>query len=92
MAKRIHVSRVHNTDRETALGRLQVLIRQLDEKYGMTITLRDDGATVGGHGVIGAVVIDGERVTLDLDLGLPASLVAERIEASINRYMDKHFG
>ncbi|MBU0551392.1 polyhydroxyalkanoic acid system family protein [Myxococcota bacterium] len=91
MAKKVLVTRKHGVEPAEALKRLQELTGDLEQKFGVTITPTADGATVAGKGVKGTATVRGADVTVDLDLGLPASLAAKKIEISINRYMDRYF-
>ncbi len=92
MAKSVRVSRPHNTTQEAAQAKLVGLAAQLESRYGVRVKINGPGATVTGKGVSGGCTIDATRVTIDLSLGLPASLVAGKIEAGVEKAMTEHFG
>ncbi len=48
-------------------------------------------AQIKGRGVSGNMVLDGDLISVDLKLGLPASLVAGRVESGIRDALLKHF-
>jgi putative polyhydroxyalkanoate system protein len=91
VAKKVYVRRPHGTTKSEAESKLAGLTSYLEERYGVKILLRGANATVSGRGVKGAANVDDTHVTVDLKLGIPASLVAGKIEAGVNRSIDEHF-
>ena len=88
---KIKKSLAHGTTRESAMAKLQGLAGALQTRYGITVTLGASGATVKGKGVTGGCSITDTHVTIDLDLGLPASLVAGKIETGVDNALREHF-
>jgi len=94
MAKSLRISRPHGTTADAALEKLRGLARQIEDQYGLTVKWKGDVAQVSGRGVKkgSTASVDGSTVTLDLSLGMPASLVAGKIEEGIEKAIAKHFG
>lgn len=94
MAKSVRVSRPHNTTAEAALQKLRGLAGDIESKYGLSVSWKGDVAHVGGKGVKSGSTasVDGKNVTVDLSLGMPASLVASKIEDGIEKAIKQHFG
>ena len=91
MAKKVSASRPHNTTKEDALGKLRGLATALESRYGIRVNIAGSGATVSGKGVSGGCTIDDTMVRIDLKLKLPASLVAGKIQAGVDKQMAEHF-
>lgn len=94
MAKSVRISRPHNTTAEAALEKLRALAGQIESQYGLSVDWRGDVAHVSGKGVKkGSVAkVSDTHVSLDLTLGMPASLVAGKIEDGIGKAIKQHFG
>ncbi|MCB9539068.1 MAG: polyhydroxyalkanoic acid system family protein [Myxococcales bacterium] len=92
MAKTVSVKRPHNTTKEDAQAKLAGLARELESKYGVKVNVQGAGATVSGKGVSGGCTIDDTHVAIDLKLGLPASMVAGKIESGVEKAISQHFG
>ena len=91
MAKSVYVRRPHHTTAAEAQSKLASLTSHLETRYGVNILLSGAMATVKGRGVKGSASVDDTHVTVDLKLGMPASLVAGKIEDGVNRSIDEHF-
>lgn len=91
MAKSVFVRRPHGTTAEEARSKLASLSSALETRYGISISLSGGNANVKGRGVKGSATVDDTNVTIDLKLGLPASLVAARIEEGVHKAIDEHF-
>ena len=92
MAKKVFVRRAHGATADQAEAKLAQLTGQLETRYGVSIDLKGRYATVKGRGVKGSATVDDTNVTVDLALGLPASLVASKIEQGVHAAIDEHFG
>lgn len=93
MAKALRVSRPHKTTADAALSKLRSLAGDIESKYGLRVSWKGDVAHVSGRGVKkGTASVSGTHVTVDLSLGMPASLVAGKIEAGIEKAITEHFG
>lgn len=93
MAKSLRVSRPHNTTADAALSKLKALAGDIESKYGLSVSWKGDVAHISGRGVKSGSTasVDGSKVTVDLSLGMPASLVAGKIESGIEKAMAQHF-
>ncbi len=91
MAKKISIRHPHNSSPEDAATKLDALGREAAAKYGLTIKGDSRRAQIKGRGVSGNMVLDGDHISVDLKLGLPASLVAGRVESGIRDALLKHF-
>ncbi len=91
MAKSVFVRRPHGTTAEQAQAKLADLSNALESRYGISISLTGGNATVKGRGVKGSATVDDTNVTIDLKLGMPASLVAGKIEQGVHKAIDEHF-
>ncbi len=91
MAKKIAIRHPHNCSAEEAASKLDALGREAAAKYGLVIKGDNRRAQVKGRGVSGSMVLDSSHITVDLKLGLPASLVAARVESGIRDALLKHF-
>jgi putative polyhydroxyalkanoate system protein len=87
----IDVKRAHGMTQAEALGKLRDLSTALQSRYGIKITLSGNAAAVKGKGVKGTATVDDTHVALNLRLGLPARLVAGKIQAGVDRALDEHF-
>jgi len=94
MAKSLRVSRPHKATAEAALQKLRALAGDIESKYGLDVKWKGDVAHVSGRGVKkgSTASVDGQNVTVDLSLGMPASLVASKIESGIKAAIAEHFG
>ena len=91
MAKKISIRHPHNCSAEDAASKLDALGKEAAAKYGLTIKGDSRSAQVKGRGVSGTMVLDDNHITVDLKLGLPASLVASKVESGIKDALLKHF-
>ena len=88
MAK-IQIEKAHSM----AVGEVKSNIDgMMDRMQSMGIDLKWDGDTLhlAGKGVKGKVNVSAERVAIDLNLGLPASLMKGKIEQKIRDGLEKH--
>ncbi len=92
MAKSVYVRRPHGTTAAEAESKLAGLTSHLETRYGVKISSSGPTATVKGRGVKGSATVDATHVTVDLKLGVPASLVAGKIEQGVHKAIDEHFG
>ena len=93
MAKSVRVSRPHKTTAEEARTKLRNLAGHIESSYGLKVTWKGDVAHVSGRGVKrGTASVDDRSVTIDLSLGMPASLVAGKIESGIEKAITEQFG
>ena len=88
----IDVKRAHGMTQAEALEKLGAMAHGLETRYGISIKIRGETAEVKGRGVKGQARVDETMLHLSLKLGLPARLVAGKIEAGINRSLEEHFG
>ncbi len=77
--------------KDEAVAKLAALTGDLTSRYGVTINNQGERATVSGKGVSGSASISDTHVTIDLKLGLPASMIAARIESGVNKAIDSNF-
>ncbi len=92
MAKKIAVKHAHHLTREEACAKLKELTTLIAERYKVQIQMAGDNrANVEGRGVNGFAQVDDTQAEIDLSVGLPASLVAGKIESTIQEYMAKYF-
>lgn len=91
MAKNIRIQRAHPLGRERAIQRLTELGDEIHRRYGVRVDQHGDRATVDGKGVAGFVSVDEDNIHVDLSLGMPASLIAGKIEQGIHKAIDDHF-
>ena len=94
MAKSVRISRPHNTTADAAVQKLKALAGEIESNYGLTVKWKGDVAHVSGRGVKkgSTASVDGRSVTVDLSLGMPASLVSGKIEGGIEKAIKQHFG
>ena len=92
MAKKISIRHPHNSSAEDAAQKLSDLGKDAAARYGVTVKGDAQRASIKGRGVNGSLVLDDTHINVDLKLGLPASLVAGRVEAGIRDALAKHFG
>lgn len=93
MAKSLKVSRPHKTTAESARQKLKALASEIESRYGLSVSWKGDVAHVSGRGVKeGTASVDDRNVTVELSLGMPASLVASKIEAGIEKAIAEQFG
>ncbi len=94
MAKSVRISRPHNTTAEAAVQKLRALAGEIESRYGLDVSWKGDVAHVTGKGVKkgSTASVDGKNVSVDLALGMPASLVASKIEDGIQAAIKQHFG
>lgn len=92
MAKKIAMKHAHHLTREEACAKLKELTTLISERYKVQIQMAcENRADVTGRGVNGYAQVDESQAEIDLSVGLPASLVAGRIESTIEEYMAKYF-
>lgn len=91
MAKEVNVTRPHNLGKEEATARLGQLAGQLESKYGVKVDVTGDKASVKGKGVSGGCLVTDKDIRVNLSLGLPASMIAGKIEQGIHKAIDDHF-
>ena len=91
MGKKISVSRKHALGVEVATQKLSTLASQFAEKYGLKATIKGQRAEIDGRGVSGEVLVTGETVTVNLELGLLLGALSGKIEEGITRQLEKHF-
>ena len=85
------IERAHGTTQEAALEKLRSLCTELEGRFGMKIVHGEASSSVKGKGVTGTARIDETHIHLNLKLGIPASLIAGKVEAGINTAIDTHF-
>lgn len=91
MAKTIKLTRRHGLGLDVAKARLEDIVAQVEARYGVGNTVRGDGANLEGKGVTGTIKVTGERVDVDLELRLPASLIAAKIQSGVEAALAQHF-
>ena len=90
MAK-IILSRPHTLGYDAACAKLSHLIARVEERYGVGGTVSGDSAQLKGRGVKGTAKVSDKSIDINLKLGLPASLVASKIEEGIGKAITEHF-
>ncbi|MCB9528239.1 MAG: polyhydroxyalkanoic acid system family protein [bacterium] len=91
MAKTINITRPHNTTAEAAQQKLKALAGEIKSRYGLDVEFSGGVALVKGRGVEGTAKTDDRNVAVDLKLGMPASLVAGKIEAGVLKAIQEQF-
>lgn len=91
MAKTISITRPHNSTPEAAQQKLQALAGEIRSRYGLDVEFNGGVAVVKGRGVEGTAKVDARNVAVDLKLGMPASLVAGKIEAGVLKAIQEQF-
>lgn len=91
MGKRISLSRKHALGVEGATQKLSDLTSQFAAKYGLSVSLKGQTASVSGRGVDGTVKVTGEAIAVDLELGFLLGPLAGKIEEGIKRQLETHF-
>lgn len=91
MAKSFNIRKPHGMDAADAEARLVKLTTALEAKYGVTVQKKGALTQVKGRGVDGTAQIVGSDIVIDMKLGLPASLIAARIEEGVHQAIAEHF-
>ncbi len=91
MAKKINIRKPHGMDAADAQSRLDKLTAELETRFGVKVSKKGTSTAVKGKGVSGSASIQGADIVIDMKLGLPASLVAQRIEDGVNKSIVEHF-
>lgn len=91
MAKTISITRPHKTTPEAAQQKLKALAGEIKSRYGLDVEFSGGVAQVKGRGVEGTAKTDDRNVAVDLKLGMPASLVAGKIEAGVLKAIEEQF-
>ncbi len=91
LAKKIKLKRAHGLDKAAAVERMRKLTDELHSKYGLKVTHMGDSTRVKGKGADGTASCDATYITIELKLGLPASLAAGRIEIAVGKALTQHF-
>lgn len=87
----ISVERQHGLGQEEALKRAQNLCRDLAAKLKAEITWTDTGATFKGSGFTGRAQVTGDKVVVDVDLGLLLRAMKGTIISRIEKRLDENF-
>ena len=87
---KINLSRNHSLPAAVIKQRLTDLGSKLQEKYQAKTSWADDKTlNVKGPGVDGKLVIGGDKVDVNLDLGFMLSPLKGKIEETLGRELDK---
>jgi putative polyhydroxyalkanoate system protein len=86
----IDISVAHGTDRETARGQADAVLRRMAAKMGLTVSWTGDRAELEGTGLkSGQVTVDDTEVTVSVRLALMAKpmqgMIEEKIRDGITR-------
>ena len=89
MAK-IEIEREHGLGSvDAAREKVDPLESKLNEKFGVTFDWTGNTAEIKGKGVSGQFVLDDERVTIRLKLGMLVTPFAAKIEESIRKTLER---
>lgn len=91
MAK-IRLSKRHGDDKAAARAKVEKAIQDPVTKFGLSKQWVGDTLKVSGKGMNGSLTVGDTSVDIDMDLGLPASMVSSKIEAQLKAELDKAFG
>ncbi len=87
---KINLSRNHSLPPAVIKQRISDLGSKLQEKYQAKTSWVDDKTlTVKGTGVEGKLVIGGDKVDVNLDLGFMLTPLKGKIEETLSRELDK---
>jgi len=87
---KIKIDRSHNKGIEWARSKAEEVSRVLTEKYGLSSTWKGEQTLeFSGKGVDGSLGIDETRLSVSLKLGLMVRPFASKIEASVNKAIDR---
>ena len=89
---RINIQRSHNLTIDEARAKAQEVEQKLHERYGLRTTWEGNTVHIEGKGVKGTLSLQGDKVVVDLKLGLAARMFAKKIEDSIGRSLDRALG
>lgn len=92
MAKNISIRKPHGMAQADAEARLVELTTELESRFGVTVARKGNTTKVSGRGVDGTAQIQGDNIVIDMKLGLPASMIAGRIEEGVHKAIAQHFG
>ena len=84
------VSRSHSMSLEDIREAAEELARELKTQYGLTYRWQGDTATFRGSGVDGKLSIDGDIISLRVDLGFLAAVFEQSLLRAVNEYLDEY--
>jgi putative polyhydroxyalkanoate system protein len=87
----ISVAKTHGLGQDEALRRAQELCRTLADRLKAEITWTSRGATFKGSGFTGTALVSGDKVTVDVDLGLMLRPLKNKITSRIEQQLDEKF-
>ena len=85
----IKIEKAHHLGREEAHRRLQQIETELNQKYGVKLDWQGDQAQVHARGISGLIVVEDERVSVDLKLGLPLWPIQGKLRSEIQQRVDR---
>ena len=89
---RINIERSHNLTVDEARAKAQEVEAKLHERYGLRTRWEGNTVHIEGKGVKGTLSLQGDKVVVDLKLGLAVRMFAKKIEDSIGRSLDRALG
>ncbi len=88
MAK-IQIERAHTMQISDVKGKVDGMMDKM-KSMGVDATWQGDDLQLNGRGVKGTVKVGADRVVVNLDLSMPASLMKGKIEEKIRQGLDKN--
>jgi putative polyhydroxyalkanoate system protein len=85
----IKIQTAHNLGREEAHRRVQQVETELNQKYGVKFDWQGDRAEVHAKGLSGLIVVEDERVAVDLKLGLALIPLQGKLRSEVKERMDR---
>lgn len=88
----LHIERPHDLDPQAARERLDQAVRHLAESLEVAWQWEDERLLLRRPGASGSVEVTGDRIILDLRLGLLLSPFKHHIEQAITEALDAELG
>lgn len=90
MAK-IKLFKRHSDEKSVARQKVEAAIKPHISKFNLKSRWDNDVLNVSGKGINGTLKVDGDQITIDMKLGLPASLASTRIEQELRAELERSF-
>lgn len=82
----------HTMDREQAQHAADQLSKDLASKFGIDYAWEEDIIHFERPGVHGQIIVNGEEIHIQAQLGFMLALLKGPIENEIHQYLSEHFG
>lgn len=82
----------HTMDREQAQHAADQLSKDLASKFGIDYVWEEDIIHFERPGVHGQIIVNGEEIHIQAQLGFMLALLKGPIENEIHQYLSEHFG